>query len=1121
MSQTIGRVDFLVSLDGKQLPREAREVGRKAGLAGGQGFSDGFDKGVDSSFDRKLTDLGDRVAQSLGDRGKLAGSKFSTDFQTAVSSRFRKMQRELANILSDRDAFESYARGFDSIGEAVERVQSDLERLTEEQVSYRTSSGKVKMQDVLTEKQFDRLSASAERMGAELQTVVDREKALEKASADLEARHRRLVSLVGDSDAFRQLSEKVGGTEDAYRRLRLELEGSAKEMGLSRHELDATLDRLDRTKISVDKLEDSHRRLSLRWGDLSHNGRQWTLIIGAIAAAMQHLAGLSSALGAGILALGGTIVAGVAGIGGAVAIFSSLNQELDDLPESMRGVAAQFQGLKGNFTGLRDTISAAAFKEMPLTFARLGDVVDRLGPAASVLGTSVGKVFDGFTVGLQKGSKGFAELERLVASSGDDFEKLAGAAGTWSVALLRGLNKANPLTDQLIGYVEKLGQRFDDFTRSSSFDDWIARSSHTFTTFGELLDATARALNDLVTPESLVRTQGFMDNLAAFMPNLSRMLDILGRLDVFGLAAQLLSEFGEALEPLAGPMGELADFVSEAGAALISSLAVGLGLVADIIAPVVQGLADMLNALPPGAVDVLAASVVGLAAAFALLRGATALAGVLNGLALASGSMGAFTLATGVAEAAGGKLAGTLKGFAGKAGLWGLVATGALFAVDAVYDLRHSLLGIDDVSRELVGRNASLADSYDTLTAATYAFPAAIDDWDAVIDGLVEMQNGFLGLQWPMNEAQWRAVDLQSVLGELDGQISKLPLENAQEMFAGWATEVGATDEEILAMLDSMPILKQQLIDNAAAAGVMATGQDLVKLALGDSKGAIEENVVALEDLVGSSVNTRTEVDALAEKIRNFGNDTLNSRSAARDFEASLDDLAESLIENGATLDINTAQGRENEANIDKLVTRTLEWSAALLEETGSMEGSNEVIGQGRQKLIEMLEQLNITGAEAEAYADKLGLIPEDVYTKAALVGVTEAENALNILARNRTSMITVGYNDATGNRQPGMPGSDRPFATGGLIDRPTRALMGEAGPELVVPLRRPLSQVDPKARWLSGIAQGMIAPPMTSTPKAATVVTFAEGSIVVQGAQDPRRAALEVADAVAERVAS
>jgi phage-related protein len=55
----------------------------------------------------------------------------------------------------------------------------------------------------------------------------------------------------------------------------------------------------------------------------------------------------------------------------------------------------------------------------------------------------------------------------------------------------------------------------------------------------------------------------------------------------------------------------------------------------------------------------------------------------------------------------------------------------------------------------------------------------------------------------------------------------------------------------------------------------------------------------------------------------------------------------------------------------------------------------------------------------------------------------------------------------------PDIPGIPDPFATGGLILSRTYAMMGEDGAEAVVPLDRPLSQVDPSVRWLSAIAQG------------------------------------------------
>lgn len=104
-----------------------------------------------------------------------------------------------------------------------------------------------------------------------------------------------------------------------------------------------------------------------------------------------------------------------------------------------------------------------------------------------------------------------------------------------------------------------------------------------------------------------------------------------------------------------------------------------------------------------------------------------------------------------------------------------------------------------------------------------------------------------------------------------------------------------------------------------------------------------------------------------------------------------------------------------------------------------------------------------------------------------------------------------------------GVPskGSYRAMASGGMLFGPTRILAGEAGPEAIVPLRRPLSQVDPDVRWLSAIAQGK------STPMASGGIVGAEartvnveaGAIVVQATSSPIATSVAVLDRIAENL--
>lgn len=90
----------------------------------------------------------------------------------------------------------------------------------------------------------------------------------------------------------------------------------------------------------------------------------------------------------------------------------------------------------------------------------------------------------------------------------------------------------------------------------------------------------------------------------------------------------------------------------------------------------------------------------------------------------------------------------------------------------------------------------------------------------------------------------------------------------------------------------------------------------------------------------------------------------------------------------------------------------------------------------------------------------------------------------------------------------PGMP----EFATGGLVNGPTRALIGEAGPEMVIPLARPLSQVDPAVREVAAFAQGKM-PGMASGGVAGGGVSVGEVTIISPWANNPRLIAQDFMD--------
>lgn len=202
--------------------------------------------------------------------------------------------------------------------------------------------------------------------------------------------------------------------------------------------------------------------------------------------------------------------------------------------------------------------------------------------------------------------------------------------------------------------------------------------------------------------------------------------------------------------------------------------------------------------------------------------------------------------------------------------------------------------------------------------------------------------------------------------------------------FRQLAEDAGLSERQLRTFIKTNPELQDALTQQATNAGLAADAQTLLEIAMGRAEQSTADNTAVLRELQGQAASTGDEIEDLADTIRGFGSATLNARDAQRQFEQALDDLQASIDENGSSLDITTEKGRANEQAIDDLVKSTLEFAASIYEQTGSQEEANGVMATGRERLIAMLDQFGITGEAADAYADKLGLIPENIDTYVA-----------------------------------------------------------------------------------------------------------------------------------------
>ena len=365
---------------------------------------------------------------------------------------------------------------------------------------------------------------------------------------------------------------------------------------------------------------------SSAWRQLSANTRQWILISGAVVAAGESIAALGSAITPGLFNLGAAFTSLGIGAGVTISAFVGLGGELDGIPAAARPAAEAMRRLGDAFGVLGDEITVAAFGNAAKDFDSLGDTVRGLSPAFQRVAKVVGSLFSDFAKNIAPGTKGFETLNKLVDIAADQFDKMVRTLG--KVAQAFGNVFTNPAVQKsvnnLIDGVDGLVEKFLEFTESDGLGRWWSRADRIFASLGGLLTATATMFSNLVDDGAITRLTNFIDTLAAFMPNLEDLFNIFGELDIFGLLAEALNDISDALQPLAGPLTDFATGLNAVVHSGIDQLAGFIEPIAAALAPFVQGLADFMNENP----DAIASGILGIAAAFVVLKGIDGIAGV-------------------------------------------------------------------------------------------------------------------------------------------------------------------------------------------------------------------------------------------------------------------------------------------------------------------------------------------------------------------------------------------------------------------------------------------------------------------------------------------------------------
>lgn len=491
---------------------------------------------------------------------------------------------------------------------------------------------------------------------------------------------------------------------------------------------------------------------------------------------------------------------------------------------------------------------------------------------------------------------------------------------------------------------------------------------------------------------------------------------------------------GYAAETAATRLDNLKGDVEALGGAFDTALIQTGSAANDAMRGMVQlltNLVDRYNSLPEP-MKAVTLTIGGLVAVVGLAGGA---------FLLAIPKIAAFNAA--VATMGGGvaKTAGAMKGF-GKflIGPWGLMLATAGIALAALdQEIQKGVPSLESLTNAL----ETSSDAADLLAAATKRGSTETTLWGDYGDSLKDLP-GLLdkatnaGVRWlELSFNEQGALDSLDRMGDAFGDLASKDLPAAKDAFVSFAEQQGLTKKETQQLLDEMPGFKSALTAVATEMGLTAKDSTLLGLAMGDIVQPTQDNSAALAELEGGATDAEGSISDLADTIRGFGSAELDVRSATRDVEAAFDDLTGSIEDNGSTLDVTTEKGRANESAIDDMATSALELAAATYEQTGSMGKANDVISTQRERLMKTLQAMGMTKDEAGAYADKLGLIPDNVNTAVAVSGVDEAERRITYLTRDRTVRVTT-YADNSSVVDFGQ-GKNKAmtYANGGMVVHP------------------------------------------------------------------------------------
>jgi hypothetical protein len=552
MTTTVSRVDVLLDVDGRGVPRKVKAISRRVGEIAGQEMGERFNK----SLEEQLSGWGNKRLDIMRERfkreGRASGRLFGLNLRQASDKLIEgwadDIVQDMAKVFTfaDSDGWDRWVKNVGSVSEAYAKMSRNIDIAENE--------GRVQAETA------DHLRGVLLKYAAASREAEYQQEVLARKTATLNVHMQKLDDLLSAS-AFRRHTQEVGDLGTAYQRTLDRINAVEKAGGDQRWADRARLKLMDLAD-AAHKAADGADNTNRSYRSLPHGLRQAIFWVTLVVAAFENLAVLGSAAGGGIMVFFNTLFAGGVGLGVAIAAFADLNKELKDLPESSHAAVKAFDLVQEAFGDLQDRISERVLAGVAPAFERLAGLVERLGPSFDVVSDAVVVATDNLSK-LFASDKGFSAFDKAIRNAAPIFERLADASGDFVIAMLDffGNKEVQRSTLEFIEYVDDLIAKFDDFTQNGGLDEWMRNTREVFGALEPLLDRVGTLFNELVTPETVDRTVNFLGSLTEAMGFVQDILEVIGELDVFGILGQVLENLGAMLGPVLDGLKPVADII--------------------------------------------------------------------------------------------------------------------------------------------------------------------------------------------------------------------------------------------------------------------------------------------------------------------------------------------------------------------------------------------------------------------------------------------------------------------------------------------------------------------------------------------------------------------------------